>query len=348
MASEEGHTDTGLDSAELANTTQIAKKAKNVDAADVMRVDIGYGSLASSSKDPIEELVIQALATEEERVGEYDGNINNDYDINSERATRRQNLILKKLLRAPRYFDCPESTRLANELSEDDDGGTANKGHKSCYICGDIDHSGNNCKKANACIICSGKGHLTKDCPNKNSELDSTPTLCLRCGNTGHDMFSCTHNYDSEDLKPGHLCCLDNKEEGPNKASCYRCGQPGHFGPECTKPNITPFDFQLFCRKCKERGHSSTQCPPKQRPRRKLTQHGLFSTGKAQPRILAVQHPSSHNITAIQITRQNMLDPHQVQARVAHTLDFTTLGSQTSETLVSINLSIQLSTWVEC
>lgn len=49
--------------------------------------------------------------------------------------------------RAPRYFDCPESTRLANELSEDDDAGTANKGHKSCYICGDIDHSGNNCKK---------------------------------------------------------------------------------------------------------------------------------------------------------------------------------------------------------
>ncbi|XP_041999509.1 DNA-binding protein HEXBP-like [Salvia splendens] len=293
MASEEGHTDSGLDSADLAHTTQIAKKAKNVDAADVTRVDIGYGSLASSSKDPIEELGIQASDTEEERVGEYDANINNDYDINSERASddvvasllvgeesqaRRQNLILKKLLRAPRYFDCPESTRLANELSEDDNEGTANKGHKSCYICGDIDHSGNNCKKANACIVCSGKGHLMKDCPNKNSELDSTPTPCLRCGNTDHDMFSCTQNYDPEDLKaiecyickqPGHLCCLDNKEEGPNKASCYRCGQPGHFGLECTKSNIPPFDFQLFCRKCKERGHSSTQCPPKQRLQRK-------------------------------------------------------------------------------
>ncbi|XP_042040884.1 uncharacterized protein LOC121786334 [Salvia splendens] len=295
MASE-GHTDPGLDSADLAHTTQIAKKAKNVDAADVTRVDIGYGSLASSSEDPIKELVIQASATEEERVGEYGSNINNDYDINSERASddakasllvddydinpqaRRQNLILKKLLRAPRYFDCPESTRLANELSEDDDNGTANKGHKSCYICGDIDHSGNNCKKANVCIVCSGKGHLMKDCPNKNSELDSTPTPCLRCGNTGHDMFSCTQNYDPEDLKaiecyickqPGHLYCVDNKEEWPNKASCYRCGQPGHFGPECTKSNILPFDFQLFCHKCKERGHSSTQCPPKQRLGRK-------------------------------------------------------------------------------
>lgn len=70
-----------MDSADLAHTTQIAKKAKNVDVADVMRVDIGYGSLASSSEDPIEELVIQASATEEERVGEYDGNVSNRINL---------------------------------------------------------------------------------------------------------------------------------------------------------------------------------------------------------------------------------------------------------------------------
>lgn len=53
--------------------------------------------------------------------------------------------------RAPRYFDYPESNWPAyNELSEDDDGGkkdTAKEGQASCYICGDINHSGDHCKK---------------------------------------------------------------------------------------------------------------------------------------------------------------------------------------------------------
>ncbi|XP_057805224.1 uncharacterized protein LOC131020442 isoform X2 [Salvia miltiorrhiza] len=288
MTSEEWRTDTDLDSVDLAHTTQIAKKAENVDAADVMRVDIEYGSFVSSSEDPMEELVIQASATEEERVGEYGCNINNDYDINSERASddakarlvvameshaRKENRVLKKLLRAPRYFDYPESSWLeCNELSEDDD-----EGHKSCYICGDIDHSGNRCKKVNACIICSVKGHLVKDCPSKNVELDSAPTPCLRCGNTDHDMFSCTYNYDSEDLKAGHLCCVENKARGPNEASCYRCGQSGHFGLECTTSNVTTFDLQLFCRKCKERGHAPKQCPRKKaRSAKKVERRKLF------------------------------------------------------------------------
>lgn len=52
---------------------------------------------------------------------------------------------------APRYFDFPLFNWLAcNEVSEDDDlgkKGTAKKGKKICYICGDINHSGNRCKK---------------------------------------------------------------------------------------------------------------------------------------------------------------------------------------------------------
>lgn len=60
---------------------------------------------------------------------------------------------------------------------------------------------------------------------------------------------------------------------------------------------------------------------------------------QAQPCILAVQRTSSHNSAAVQITGLNMLDSQQVRAHVAHKLDFTTLGSLTSETLASTSAS---------
>lgn len=53
--------------------------------------------------------------------------------------------------RAPRYFDYSESNWLAcNEFSGDDDKsnkGKAKKRRKTCYICGDINHSGTPCLK---------------------------------------------------------------------------------------------------------------------------------------------------------------------------------------------------------
>lgn len=293
MASEKGlagevSTDAGLDNEDLANASQIAKKAETVDATDVIRVDIEYGSSKSSleevpeelSEDPIEEVIVHASVTEKEK-------INNECDINSERASdgvnarllvvmepnaRRENGVLQKLLRAPRYFDYPESNwPSCNEFCEDGNRGKKDKVRR-CYICGDINHSGNRCKKVNVCIICAEKGHLVINCPNKNVEPNSASTPCLKCGNADHNMFSCTNDYDSEDLKAiecyickeaGHLCCVEKKDERPTEASCYRCGQSGHFGLECTKSNEFTFDLQLFCRKCKERGHSRKQCPKK-------------------------------------------------------------------------------------
>lgn len=187
----------------------------------------------------------------------------------------RENRVLRKLLRAPRYFDYSESNWLAcNEFSGDDDKsnkGKAKKRRKPCYICGDINHSGTPCLKV-PCDICSAKGHLVINCPNKTVELACVSTPCLKCGNTDHDMFSCTDDYDPEDLKAiecyickeaGHLCCAENKAEGPTEASCYCCGQFGHFGSECTKLNEVIFDPHLFCHICKERGHSRKQCPKK-------------------------------------------------------------------------------------
>ncbi|XP_073052482.1 uncharacterized protein [Primulina eburnea] len=154
-------------------------------------------------------------------------------------------------VRAARYFNLPNRKKRQK----------FKKKSKPCYICADWGHSGNFCPRVNTCSVCS------KEESKNNLEEDYTSLFCLKCGGTGHDMFSCTNDYDPEDLKGiqcyicmdfGHLCCYENSTGGLSEASCYNCGQSGHRGFECTKINAVSKELQQvsICFKCQKGVHS--------------------------------------------------------------------------------------------
>lgn len=51
------------------------------------------------------------------------------------------------------------------------------------------------------CFSCKGRGHFAKDCPHKSQGDNPIPDICLRCGDTGHDMFSCCNDYSPRDIE---------------------------------------------------------------------------------------------------------------------------------------------------
>lgn len=52
------------------------------------------------------------------------------------------------------------------------------------------------------CFNCQKGGHRAKDCPEKKiSGLHLSAKVCLKCGQSGHEMFSCQSSYSSDDLK---------------------------------------------------------------------------------------------------------------------------------------------------
>ncbi|KAH0725332.1 hypothetical protein KY284_001197, partial [Solanum tuberosum] len=118
-----------------------------------------------------------------------------------------------------------------------------------------------------ACFICKRRGHLAKDCPNAKTQILQAQSceFCLKCGDTGHDMFTCKDGYSSTDLEKiqcwvckafGHLLCGDYKDYGPKQVSCYNCGKLGHLGSDCL--NLRG-NIQLASRSCKK-GRTGPSC----------------------------------------------------------------------------------------
>ncbi|CAO2146919.1 unnamed protein product [Urochloa humidicola] len=185
------------------------------------------------------------------------------------------NMVLRKLLRIPRYFD-PGETLLDTCYNCNEEGHVAancpmEKRKKPCFVCGLFGHNAKQCTQGQDCFICKKGGHMAKDCPDKHKRNDHQSTLCLRCGEIGHDMFGCTNDYPADDIKQircyvcnqnGHLCCLDFSDNCLKQISCYNCAKSGHSGLGCAKQRWETSDVATptKCFKCNEEGHFARGC----------------------------------------------------------------------------------------
>ncbi|XP_060172873.1 protein AIR1-like isoform X2 [Lycium barbarum] len=185
------------------------------------------------------------------------------------------NAVLRRLLRGPRYFDSPDkSWGTCYNCGEEGHAAvncTSARRKKPCFVCGSFEHNAKNCAKGKACFICKKGGHRANDCPERSHGGSQSSKICLKCGDSGHDMFSCWSNYSADDLKEiqcyicksyGHLCCAKYPDSGPREFSCYRCGLLGHTGLACTASRgETSFTGSLNpCYRCGEEGHFAREC----------------------------------------------------------------------------------------
>ncbi|XP_038880629.1 uncharacterized protein LOC120072267 isoform X2 [Benincasa hispida] len=200
------------------------------------------------------------------------------------------NNVFRKLLRGPRYFDPPDSWGTCYNCGEEGHNAvncTSAKRKRPCFVCGSLEHNAKSCSKARDCFICKKGGHRANDCPEKHRDVSSSLKICLKCGDSGHDMFSCQNLYPDDDLKNiqcyickkfGHLCCV-NSISGTSVVSCYKCGQTGHTGLSCSRLRGDAFGAvsPSQCYRCGEEGHFARECTSST----KLAQSGKRSREEA-------------------------------------------------------------------
>ncbi|CAN0923361.1 Ubiquitin C-terminal hydrolase 12 [Linum grandiflorum] len=188
------------------------------------------------------------------------------------------NIVLKKLLRGPRYFDPPDSGwPSCFKCGEDGHMAvncTTSRKKKPCFVCGSLDHGPKQCGKGRDCYICRTAGHRAKDCPERLKGIAQTSKICLKCGGSGHEMYTCRNSYAESDLKEiqcyickrfGHLCCVNDVDDGGFMLSCYRCGTVGHTGMACSRISnqATTTDTTASpssCYRCGAGGHFARDC----------------------------------------------------------------------------------------
>ncbi|XP_062096986.1 uncharacterized protein LOC133802652 [Humulus lupulus] len=192
-------------------------------------------------------------------------------------VTVADNIVLRKLLRGPRYFDPPDSSwgtcYNCGEEGHAEVNCKSARRKKPCFVCGSFEHNAKQCNKGQDCFICRKRGHRARDCPDKHKGSSMRSNICLKCGYSGHDMFSCRNDYEHDDLKEiccyvcknmGHLCCVKYADSCQNVVSCYKCGQVGHTGLSCTRMyGETTGGTDVVassCFRCGEGGHFAREC----------------------------------------------------------------------------------------
>lgn len=224
------------------------------------------------AKMEVQDNALEVVEMKEEDAAPKDS----DVTLETNPTEKSDNIVLRKLLRGPRYFDPPDNNW--GNCYNCGEGGhiTANctsaRRKKPCFVCGSLEHNAKQCNKGKDCFICKKSGHRAKDCPEKSNWGSQNDKICLKCGDSGHEMYTCKNMCSPHDLKEiqcyvcncfGHLCCVSYPNDGPREVSCYRCGQLGHSGWECarvhsetTSNNGTPSS----CYKCGQEGHMARKC----------------------------------------------------------------------------------------
>ncbi|KAL2240020.1 UNVERIFIED_CONTAM: hypothetical protein Sindi_0643200 [Sesamum indicum] len=176
------------------------KKRKKSDGFEVP-VDPGSTDVDTGFRDFCGDLFLVDNVIDKEKT-EADKAIEiSDKAVETNPVDVLDNAVLRKLLRGPRYFDPPDNSWGACYNCGEEGHTTVNctsaKRKKPCFVCGSFEHNAKQCSKGRDCFICKQHGHRAKDCPEKNK----SSKICLKCGDLGHDMFSCRNDYCPDDLK---------------------------------------------------------------------------------------------------------------------------------------------------
>ncbi|KAK9289380.1 hypothetical protein L1049_007535 [Liquidambar formosana] len=258
----------GVDEMLLAESIIDAAKGEQLEKIEAVETT----KALETDSIPVTELIVPLSEAKQVDMGK---GIEAVISCGTESVEIEDNVVLRQLLRKPRYFDPPESRwGMCRHCGEENHAAvncTAQKRKKPCFVCGGLEHSGKRCKQGHHCFYCKGMGHIAKHCPEKHQGNNLSSEICLKCGDSGHDMWSCSSGYSPDDLKAiqcyvcqsvGHLCCSDFPDAGTKQVSCYNCGQSGHLGSGCPKSceKASGSRSSTLCFRCGEEGHFAREC----------------------------------------------------------------------------------------
>ncbi|KAK4370651.1 hypothetical protein RND71_010126 [Anisodus tanguticus] len=293
----EANEDISLKIVEKAKLRACYNVIDDEDAEILTNLKVVSGGIDKGFKSFCSDMFPEDKVKEEENVDTTKGMNIGDCAAEKNPVEVSDNAVLRRLLRGPRYFDTPgKSWGTCYNCGEEGHAAvncTSAKRKKPCFVCGSFEHNAKHCAKGKACFICKKGGHRANDCPERSHGGSQSSKLCLKCGDSGHDMFSCRNNYSADDLKEiqcyicksfGHLCCAKYPDSGPREFSCYRCGLLGHTGLACmaSRGETSVTGSLNPCYRCGEEGHFARECTNLSRVKKR--NHELSTPKKKVPK----------------------------------------------------------------